>query len=434
MVEMLWRDDQRAAALESGRAKRDRRELPVDENGRLTLPPDVARQLGAWPGEAVTLEMVNGSVRLCPALTHLAKVYVEPTARCNLACRTCVRNSWSESLGDMEWPTFERVLAGLRSLPTPPRVVFAGFGEPLSHPRILDMIAAVKATGARAEMVTNATLLDESVAQALIDVHLDWMWVSLDGTRPESYDDVRLGATLPVVLANLERLRSLHQKARAGEPRLGVVFVAMKRNIGDLPELLELARQLGAERVMVSNVAPHTAAMCQEVLYASTLADAPLIAPGQPRVSLPLMDASEATREPLYQLLRRLPDIAIGDASLAERSNRCPFVEAGATAVGWDGGVSPCPPLMHSYTTYLNRQARDARRYVVGNLKEQGLPELWQEEGYLAFRERVRRFDFAPCVSCGVCYLAESNEDDCFGSGFPSCGGCPWAQGVIQCP
>lgn len=37
------------------------------------------------------------------------EVYVEPTTACNLECRTCVRRSWDEIEGFMEWPTFEAV-------------------------------------------------------------------------------------------------------------------------------------------------------------------------------------------------------------------------------------------------------------------------------------------------------------------------------------
>jgi MoaA/NifB/PqqE/SkfB family radical SAM enzyme len=32
---------------------------------------------------------------------ELRKIYVEPTNACNLACRTCVRNSWDEPEGFM---------------------------------------------------------------------------------------------------------------------------------------------------------------------------------------------------------------------------------------------------------------------------------------------------------------------------------------------
>jgi len=67
-------------------------------------------------------------------------------------------------------------------------------------------------------------------------------------------------------------------------------------------------------------------------------------------------------------------------------------------------------------------------------VNERKLRELWNEPAYLAFRERVQTFDFSPCTFCGGCNLSEINEEDCFGNTFPTCGGCLWAQGVIQCP
>lgn len=32
------------------------------------------------------------------------------------------------------------------------------------------------------------------------------------------------------------------------------------------------------------------------------------------------------------------------------------------------------------------------------------------------------------------CEMSEANEEDCLGNTFPACGGCLWAQGIIQCP
>jgi hypothetical protein len=71
---------------------------------------------------------------------------------------------------------------------------------------------------------------------------------------------------------------------------------------------------------------------------------------------------------------------------------------------------------------------------VIGNVLERDLKDLWGDREYTAFRDRVQRFDFSPCTFCGGCDLSERNEEDCFGSPFPTCGGCLWAQGVIQCP
>ena len=84
--------------------------------------------------------------------------------------------------------------------------MFGGFGEPTAHPRILDMVRAVKALGLRAEMTTNATLLDDALIDGLLRERLDMLWISLDGTTEESFEAIRAGASLPRVLENVDRL------------------------------------------------------------------------------------------------------------------------------------------------------------------------------------------------------------------------------------
>jgi hypothetical protein len=41
-----------------------------------------------------------------------------------------------------------------------------------------------------------------------------------------------------------------------------------------------------------------------------------------------------------------------------------------------------------------------ARRYIIGNVNERSLADLWQGPEYAEFRAQVQAFDFAPC--CGV--------------------------------
>ena len=118
--------------------------------------------------------------------------------------------------------------------------------------------------------------------------------------------------------------------------------------------------------------------------------------------------------------------------------NRCPFIESMSGAIKWDGSLSPCLPLLHSQTSYLNYLSdsgeRFSRCWLVGNIMERSLSDLWNTPEHVSFRSRVQAFDFAPCYSCGGCELQGKNEEDCFGNEFPTCGGCLWAQGIIQCP
>ena len=347
-----------------------------------------------------------------------------------------MRNAWTESLGQMRPETFARILAGLRRWSPIPSVFFGGLGEPLSHPDIVPMVAEVKALGATVELITNGTLLDDEMSRGLIEAGLDRLWVSLDGARPESYTDVRLGATLPQVIANLAHFRDLRVPTHLPTPEIGIAFVAMRRNIADLPALLRLGRQLGAMHFLVTNILPYTREMQAEALYLNALTACPICPrPGRrtstcPRwTSIAVDQAARSSR-----CLQGEQTVTFTGSDLSRETNRCPFIHAGAGAVGWDGRFSPCLPLLHEHTSYQRRRERASKPYSVGNIHQTALPDLWQTPEHIAFRERVQSFDFSPCTFCGGCEFSETNEEDCYGNTFPTCGGCLWAQGIIRCP
>jgi MoaA/NifB/PqqE/SkfB family radical SAM enzyme len=417
-------------------------EADVDESGRLVLPGEVVNKYGLKPGTKIRIEDNANGMHLRRPVTHLARVYIEPTSRCNLHCVTCIRNSWDEPLGEMNSAAFSRILEDLKAFSSPPSVFLGGLGEPLSHPRIVDMVKELKSLGSFVELITNGTLLTRDLSQRLINAGLDMLWVSMDGATPESYKDVRLGAALPEVMKNLRDFRharwTKHYPTGLDlllQPQLGIVFVAMKRNIGDLPAVFSLASQLGSLHFMVTNVLPYTPEMEEEILYSRAISDtiytsAPLLR----SLDFPKMDVSSATREALYHAMRGDHSLTISGANFGERNNQCPFIEKGSLAIRWDGDVSPCLALLHDHKAYIHKYERSLKRHAFGNILEQSLSGIWNKPEYLTFRKRIQEFDFSPCILCGGCELFESNQEDCIGSSIPTCGGCLWAQGFVQCP
>ncbi|MCX5903949.1 MAG: SPASM domain-containing protein [Proteobacteria bacterium] len=407
----------------------------VDEAGRLILPEEVILRYGLQPGVQVSISEEGSGIHVNQPVTHLSKVYIEPTTHCNLNCCMCIRNTWDEPLGQMTESTFDSILKSLRAFSPPPTVIFGGFGEPLSHPRIAEMVAAVKELSAPVELITNATVLTKDLSRHLIEAGLDVLWVSLDAATAEAYGDVRLGAILPQVIANVACFRDMPRPANPAPLHMGIVFVAMKRNIADLPAVMRLGRQLGADRFMLTNILPYSHELTEEVLYARSLSEPPTPpSPMVPHLNLSRIDINEETRAALSKILSSTRDVHSNQSSGADMSNSCPFIKSGSTAVCWDGSVSPCLPLLHSHTAFIHERKRFSRRHVIGNVNEHDLQELWNTPEYVALRERVQAFDFSPCVFCGGCNLSQTNEEDCIGNTFPTCGGCLWAQGVIQCP
>jgi MoaA/NifB/PqqE/SkfB family radical SAM enzyme len=276
------------------------------------------------------------------------------------------------------------------------------------------------------------------VARKLIEVKLDMLWVSLDGASAECYADVRLGDLLPVVLKNLTNLRSLkYQKFGpsiwSGYPKLGIAFVAMRRNIHDLGEVIRLGARLGAMEFSVSNVLAHDADLLAENLYMRSL---DMVA-GQeirPTVHLPLMDIQPRTLKALGDVMIDLNQLELTGSLLNRNLDQCPFVERGSMAVRWDGRVSPCLPLLYTHRHYLGDRERISKEYFVGNVPDSDLTSIWNHANYRELRKRLQDFDFSPCAFCNSCEMALENVEDCFGNTQPTCGGCLWAQGFVQCP
>jgi len=306
----------------------------------------------------------------------------------------------------------------------------------LAHPDILNMVSTAKNAGAKVELITNGTLLDETTARGLIESGIDRIWFSIDGATPQSYEDVRLGDALPLVIANLTRLRELRRQLyEFRAPKIGIAFVAMKRNIEDLPAVVELGKRLGADQFSISHVLPHTPELQEQALYSPSrfVGDAQ---PSRwaPMIALPRIDIEQLTPEFLKKLLKGEKPFSIVRQHISSGVNLCPFVEKGSLSIRWDGAVSPCLPLMHTHVSYLDDRLRTSNAYHVGNVNDNDLTALWNAPTYVELREKLQIHDFSPCSFCNSCEMANDNLEDCFGNNQPTCGGCLWAQGFIQCP
>ncbi len=392
--------------------------VTTDDQARLILPDTVLHRQRISPNTEYWLEEREGDLILHPRVPDARRLYIEPTTGCNLNCRTCIRNVWEDPKAPMSMTTFERIVESLDNLPNLNRVVFTGFGEPLSDPRILEMIEAVRKRNLAVTIGSNGLLLDAEMSRELVRLGVDRLVVSVDGVKPETYAGVR-GAMLSKVLDNIRNLNEAKSQLGSLTPTLGIEFVAIKSNVAELAELTSLASRLSAARVLVSNVLPYTEDMRDEMLYGYE--PRPPFSAG----SWPVKLGPWVTWGNL-----ELPRMHWG----AER--RCRFVKDRAIVVGWDGSVSPCYALSHNYT-YFTVDGRKKRvgRYVLGNVNEQSLADIWTSEEYVRFRSEVRAFHFPSCPDCDLretCDLRERNEG-CWGWN-PSCADCLWAQDIVRCP
>lgn len=405
------------------------------KDGKLELPEELKEKMGLDSGTEVKLQFNQSGIYIERSDPRLTKVYIEPTSDCNLNCKTCVRHSWDEEMGFMEMGVYTKLIEELKDFKGLDKISFWGIGEPLFHPQIAKMIELASRLGVKTQIITNGLLLELEKAEALLEAGLDSLVVSVDGTSPETMADIRSGADLKNVIENIENFRSLRNKKQK-ECEIGIEYVIMKSNVDELKDLRKLAFRIGASFVFLTNLLPYTKDMTDEILYSFSISRSQpeIRTEHRPEIYLPPTDLREDIIRDLAAVGGKSSSISTTQVPFNPHRGYCKFVEDGSIAVNWQGEISPCIALMHSYDLYIREREKHINKYSLGKITEKSLSEIWNKEHFKDFRKKVKEFPFSDCTQCSGCEMSKENEEDCHGNEFPVCGDCLWARGVIQCP
>lgn len=121
-----------------------------------------------------------------------------PSNVCNFKCsycaqslgRTYLEREYQMKTEMMPLSMVEQIIDQSKEFSRPYKLIsFMGHGEPLCNKEVPQMIKRIKQNGIadRVDIITNASLLTEQTADALIDAGLDVLRVSLQGITSESY-------------------------------------------------------------------------------------------------------------------------------------------------------------------------------------------------------------------------------------------------------
>src|SRR6266511_833195 len=310
-------------------------------------------------GGAMTAPTVDRAWVQAPPLP--AELQLEITSACNLRCAMCLvryRPPVNKLAGAMTLELYSRILAGVPGLR---RLTLQGLGEPLLSPYLLEMVRIAKARGLTVGFNSNATLLTRRRSDELVAAGLDWLHVSLDGARAETYEAIRDGADFDTVLANLRGLVAAKRAAGRDAPWIRVVFVAMRRNVGELSELVRLLAVAGVNELRAQNLS-HT-----------------------------FSDTDPAGQAKEYGLTLRLPSLAATEPAPAGAGRPGCTWPWDAAYVTSQGVVQPCCMVMGD------------DRVALGNLAHQTFGEVWHGAAYQEFRRRLTTDD--PPDVCRGCAL-----------------------------
>jgi radical SAM protein with 4Fe4S-binding SPASM domain len=160
---------------------------------------------------------------------------VETTAKCNLYCPMCPRETHKQPKEDMADEVFDRLVRESGS--TGEHMMLIGLGEPLLDPKIFDRIEYCEQHRVSTLLSTNGTLLDEKAAQRLLDSPLAHITLSFDGASRETFEFYRKGANFERVRSNFVQFCRM-KHAQRKSVQIVVQLVRMDRNEGEVEEFM----------------------------------------------------------------------------------------------------------------------------------------------------------------------------------------------------
>ncbi len=419
------------------------------------------------------------------------KLYVEITTRCNLKCNKCIKQAENHGIieGDMSFDVFKRIA---RELTTVDHLILNGIGEPLLHPELEKMVEIASKVMPRKASIgfqSNGLLMTSGMARRLVAAGLTTICLSLDNlhhkTRHDNSEPDHLN--IEKALGNLQAAAQTLNKSF----HLGLEIVVSKKNINQLPKMIQWAADHGVDYILVSHLFTYDHAMAAESLFSTIpLESLSVFQQWQEkaqkmgvnlqeglksylkftknksdRSAIKLLKAmsKEALKSglPLHwenlfsydaeemeltkTLFTQAQNLAVNrNVTLflpplhAQLQSSCTFIDEEAACITFLGNVTPCHFLWHTYPCMSGNDIINVHEKNFGNMRKMSLQEIWLGQEYLQFRLEAVQHEISPCWNCvqGPCEdLLNDNllgSNDCYGNRVP-CGHCRWSMGGLKC-
>ena len=135
-------------------------------------------------------------------------IIVEPGNYCNLNCTTCANNKLTRPKGQMNILLYKKIIDEIAVENPFARLWLDFYGEPLLQKfKIYYMVDYARKKGLKnININTNGTLLDEEMAEMLLDSQINFISIDCDGFSKEVYESIRIGANRDTTYSNIEYL------------------------------------------------------------------------------------------------------------------------------------------------------------------------------------------------------------------------------------
>jgi MoaA/NifB/PqqE/SkfB family radical SAM enzyme len=328
------------------------------------------------------------------------------TSRCNSRCMHC--NIWrltrerpqvvEDELSTQQWMDLLRELSEMGT-----EEVFISGGEPLLRRDTLEIVTFAKEKGMQVEMVTNGTLVNESLAKELVLSGLDIIDFSLDGPSSEIHAEFRgVDGAWERTTRGIELLNQARRDLGAQKPVIQVSYPVSTITHQHIEQVVRLKPKLGYDALHFNPIIGKTPGARSVFMTDDDLRN---LEARLDSITAAFQDAGMSS-SPLWNLVRMCRNAEAAKGGKYAES----FIRRVLCFAPWEevtvdpfGNVYPCP-----YACPFQNLSEDLEHcfwgtgdFKMGNLKSSGFREIWNGESYRRFRKNLRKVPSLPfCAWC----------------------------------
>lgn len=337
---------------------------------------------------------------------------IEVTSRCSTGCVFCPHDALSHRWvdGDISLEIYRDHIAPHLDLFD--LVYLQGWGEPMLHEGLWEMLSMAQAKGCRMGFTTNGTWLQVTQNRKLVDMGVDMISVSFAGTAAPVHQGLRTNSKFADLCRNFESLANLKKQTGSAHPWLELHFLMTRANLDEFPALVELAASLGADEVVATNL---TYSPSLELDGKHVFSDPPQ------EDDLAIIARAKANAERLNIPIRVYP--------LQTEPNTlvCDADPLNTVYINHRGEVTPCVYLgltvQGQAPRFYHGEPRPFDTLSFGNVRD-GLPQALQGMERRKFIEPLKRRNASTGLLALIAYLTEQNGGESLPNPPAACQSC----------
>ncbi|MCX5818232.1 MAG: radical SAM protein [Proteobacteria bacterium] len=298
---------------------------------------------------------------------------IELTTLCPLRCTMCIKEEYRDwHRKDMDINDFKKIVPYMKNVKS---VVLEGWGESLLHKDLIECIHLAKKEGTQVGFVTSGMGLTDEYTTKLIRAGVDFIGFSLSGATPETHNSIRVNSDFDTLINSIKLFKKLSDKyAPPNKPKMHIVYLMLKENIGELPVLIDLAKEIDIEEIVLLNIIQISNSWQDDKKVFTCNNE-------EPYKELLIKAVNKARRSNIRLVI---PNVTPDEVSVCSEN---PLKNL---YISVEGEVSPCvylyPPVASPFKRVFCGQEHNIDKVSFGNIFREPFESIWNRKEYADFR------------------------------------------------